>query len=830
MADKPTTVKVTIDDHQLEVAPGTLVIRAAEQIGIQIPRFCDHRLLAPLGACRQCLVEVAGQRKPLTACTTTVTDGMVVKTQVTSEVARAGQEGVLEFLLINHPLDCPMCDKGGECPLQDQTLAHGPGETRYIEAKRRFEKPIKIGETVLLDRERCVLCARCTRFSSEIAGDPFIELFERGFLEQVAIYPDDPYRSYFSGNVVQICPVGALTSPSYRFQARPFDLHSTDAVCNHCAAGCNLRIDARRGLVTRQLARDNDEVNEAWNCDRGRYGFAYAQDPKRLLIPHLSEEGRMRTASWAEALRRAADGIRSHRSRGVGVLVGGHLADQDAYALQKLARVALGTNNVDARNWSGGEDEAAVTGRVAGTGPGGVHYTDLEAAKAVVVVDLDPHEESPILFLRLRQAALRGVRVIAVGPRPGRLAEFATVVPAPPGAEAAALERLARGEGEAGELLAAARSEGERSGAVGAAERPAVVVLAGWRAATSGALRGAERLADGLGGAFGWVPRRAGDRGALDAGARPDLLPGGRRVADAALAELGEAWGAELPAEPGLDGPAMVRAAAEGRLGVLVLAGVDLIRDYGPRELAERALDRAFVIAVDHVLNDTTRRADVLLPGVVHAETEGTWTDWEGRVQGQPAAVPVGGAAQAIWELADQLAVRLQVDLGLATLDRVTAETERFRARPAAAVLARPQGPAPAEPAEPAAAPAQAGEPAAAQRLAGPADGLALVTYPLLLDAASMLARADDLNRGTLPAFVELHPDDAERLGVRDGAPVEVDLGGDRVLELPARVSHALAAGCAFIPANQPDLALGELLGTAPALRVAVRATREVAA
>jgi NADH-quinone oxidoreductase subunit G len=410
--------------------------------------------------------------------------------------------------------------------------------------------------------------------------------------------------------------------------------------------------------------------------------------------------------------------------------------------------------------------------------------------------------------------------VIAVGPRPGRLTEFATVVPAPPGGEAAALERLARGEGEAGELLAAARSQGERSGAMGAAERPPVVVLAGWRAATSGALRAAERLADGLGGAFAWVPRRAGDRGALDAGARPDLLPGGRRVAHAALAELGEAWGAELPAEPGLDGPAMVRAAAEGRLGVLVLAGVDLIRDYGPRELAERALDRAFVIAVDHVLNDTTRRADVLLPGVVHAETEGTWTDWEGRVQGQGAAVPIGGAAQAIWELADQLAVRLQVDLGLATLDRVTAETERFRARPAAAVLARPQGPAPAEPAEP----------AAAQRLAGPADGLALVTYPLLLDAASMLARADDLNRGTLPAFVELHPDDAERLGVRDGAPVEVDLGGDRVLELPARLSHALAAGCVFIPANQPDLALGELLGTAPPLRVAVRATREVAA
>jgi NADH-quinone oxidoreductase subunit G len=299
MPDKPTTVKITIDDTELEVPPGTLVIRAAEQLGTIVPRFCDHRLLAPLGACRQCLVEVAGQRKPLTACTTTVTDGMVVKTQLTSEVARAGQEGNLELLLINHPLDCPMCDKGGECPLQDQTLAHGPGETRFVETKRRYEKPIKISETVLLDRERCVLCARCTRFSNEIAGDPFIELFERGALEQVAIYEDEPYQSAFSGNVVQICPVGALTSPSYRFQARPFDLASADGVCNHCAAGCNLRIDARRGMVTRQLARDNDEVNEAWTCDRGRYGFAYAQTSERVLIPHLSEDGKLRTASWS---------------------------------------------------------------------------------------------------------------------------------------------------------------------------------------------------------------------------------------------------------------------------------------------------------------------------------------------------------------------------------------------------------------------------------------------------------------------------------------------------------------------------------------------------
>jgi NADH-quinone oxidoreductase subunit G len=804
MADKPSTVKVTIDGTELEVPPGTLVIRAAEQVGVVVPRFCDHRLLAPLGACRQCLVEVEGQRKPLTACTTTVTDGMVVMTQETSAVARAGQESTLEFLLINHPLDCPMCDKGGECPLQDQTLAHGPGETRFVETKRRFEKPIKISETVLLDRERCVLCARCTRFSAEVAGDPFIELFERGALEQVAIYDDEPYESVFSGNVVQICPVGALTSPAYRFQARPFDLTSTEGVCNHCAAGCNLRIDARRGLVTRQLARDNDEINEAWNCDRGRYGFAYAQDPERVLVPQVNDGGRLRTASWSEALRRAADGIRAARAKGVGVLVGGHLTDQDAYALQKLARVTFGTNNVDARAWPGSEAEAAVAARVAGRlGP---TYADLEAAGAVVVVDLDPHEESPILFLRLRKAALRrGVPVVAVGPRAGRLAEFATVVPTLPGGEPDALAAIGRGEGDAGRVVAGTGTE---------AKRGPVVVLAGWRAAASGALDAAARLADGLGARLGWVPRRAGDRGALDVGARPDLLPGGRVVADeAARGELAGAWGAAgaLPDAPGLDGPAMVAAAAAGRLGVLLLAGVDLVRDYGPRELAEQALANAFVVAVDHAVTDTTRRADVLLPGVVHAETEGTFTDWEGRVQHQHPAVPVGGAAQTVWELADQLSVRLKVDLGLATWGQVAAETEHFRARPPGATATALPGPRPVE-------------------LAGPQDGLALVTYPLLLDGASMLARAVDLNRATTGAFCEVHPDDAGRLGLSDGGRATLDLGEGATVELPVRVAATTAPGCVFVPANQPDLALGALLGPAPARRVAVRAVEEAAA
>jgi NADH-quinone oxidoreductase subunit G len=349
------------------------------------------------------------------------------------------------------------------------------------------------------------------------------------------------------------------------------------------------------------------------------------------------------------------------------------------------------------------------------------------------------------------------------------------------------------------------------------------VILAGWRGAATGGLAAAARLASSLGARFAWVPRRAGDRGALDVGARPGLLPGGRPVGDAAArGELAQAWGADPPEAPGLDGPAMVSAAAAGELGVLVLAGVDLVRDHGPRELAEQALERAFVVAVDHEVNDTTGRADVLLPGAVYAETEGTFTDWEGRVQATHPAVPIGGAAQAVWELADQLAARLGVDLAIPTLSQVAAETERFRRRPeGGSGGALPAPPAPATRPEP--------EPAAAQDEQGDS-GLALITYPLLLDGASMLARAADLNRETPGAFVELHPEDAGRLGLHDGATAEVDFGEDRTARLPVRVAPTVAPGCAFVPANQPDLALGALLGPSPALRVTVTAVEEAAA
>jgi NADH-quinone oxidoreductase subunit G len=331
--NKEDLVTVTIDGFEISVPKGTLLIRAAEQLGISIPRFCDHPLLDPAGACRQCLVEVTdmgngrGMPKPAASCTTTVMPGMVVKTQLTSVVADKAQQGVMELLLINHPLDCPICDKGGECPLQNQAMSNGRADSRFLEKKRTFPKPIAISTNVLLDRERCVLCQRCTRFSEQIAGDPFIDLLERGAEQQIGTSEEVPFQSYFSGNTVQICPVGALTGASYRFRARPFDLRSTDSVCEHCASGCSLRIDWRRSHVTRRLAGDDYDVNEEWNCDKGRWAFHYAEQADRLLVPLVRDKnGRLVESSWPEALERAADGLRRAAGK-VGVLPGGRLTE-----------------------------------------------------------------------------------------------------------------------------------------------------------------------------------------------------------------------------------------------------------------------------------------------------------------------------------------------------------------------------------------------------------------------------------------------------------------------------------------------------------------------
>ncbi len=678
-AEPGDLVTLTIDGFEVSVPKGTLVIRAAELVGIQIPRFCDHPLLDPVGACRQCIVEVEGQRKPLASCTTTVTDGMVVKTQLSSPVAEKAQRGNLEMLLINHPLDCPVCDKGGECPLQNQTMTNGAGESRFRDVKRTFPKPIAISSQVLLDRERCVLCARCTRFSQQVAGDPFIELFERGALQQVAIYTDQPFESYFSGNTVQICPVGALTGAAYRFRARPFDLVSTPMVCEHCASGCALRTDHRRGKVLRRLAGDDPEVNEEWNCDKGRWAFTYTEQGDRIGSPLVRDydTGRLREASWSEALERAARGLELAREeQGVGVLPGGRLTVEDAYAYAKFARVVLGTHDVDSRVRPHSDEElrflaTSVAGRYAGQ-DGVVTYADVEAAAAVLLVGFEPEEESPIVFLRLRKAVRRiGTRVFTVAPfrSPGAVKTAATLVQVAPGGETQVLSALAGSAGQSDDSYAAISE---------ALAGPRALILVGERlAAVPGALTAAARLATQTGARLAWIPRRAGERGAVDVGALPSLLPGGRLVADDAdRAEVAAVWGT-LPSAPGRDLDGILTAARDGGLSGLVVGSVDPA-DCPDPWLALDALDNVpFLVSLELRRSPVTDRADVVLPVAAAVEKAGTYLDWEGRARPFDQVLRLSGALSD-GRVLNTLADEMDVALGLPDVVSARAEISRI--------------------------------------------------------------------------------------------------------------------------------------------------------
>jgi NADH-quinone oxidoreductase subunit G len=610
-------INVVIDGVEMAVPKGTLVIRAAEQLGIEIPRFCDHPLLDPVAACRACLIEIDGMPKPQPACAQVLGEGMQVHTQQSSEVARLAQEGVMEFLLLNHPLDCPVCDKGGECPLQNQAMSIGRPESRFVGEKREFEKPINVSAQVLLDRERCVSCARCTRFAEQIAGDPMIELLERGAKQQVGTAADEPFDSYFSGNTVQICPVGALTSASYRFRSRPFDLVSVPTTCEHCASGCSLRTDYRRGVVTRRLAWDDTNVNEEWNCDKGRFAFRY-QTQGRVESPLIREDGELRVASWSEAIEVAARGLAEAAGR-VGVLVGGRSTMEDAYAYARFARTVLGTDSIDFRvRATSAEETAFLASTVAGS-PVHVSYDDLETAPVVVLVAFEPEDESPIVFLRLRKAARSGTRVVSVGAvaTKGLKKMSGSLHASRPGAEADALRSL---DDQTRALLA----------------QPGAVIMVGERiAGSAGAASAAVALARETGAALAWVPRRAGERGALDAGALAGLLPGGRPLTDvAARSEVAAAWGvdtAQLPASAGLSGLELLEAAKRGDLTALLVGGVELA-DFADPALASAAVEAAgFVVSLENHHSAVTALADVVLPVGVVTEKAGTFLDWEGR-------------------------------------------------------------------------------------------------------------------------------------------------------------------------------------------------------
>ncbi|MBF0962949.1 MAG: NADH-quinone oxidoreductase subunit G [Actinomyces sp.] len=707
-------VKVTIDDVELDVPAGTLVIRAAEQAGIRIPRFCDHPLLEPVAACRQCLVEVGmpdrntGELrfmpKPQPSCAQTVTPGMVVKTQHTSEVARRAQEGVMEFLLINHPLDCPICDRGGECPLQNQAMSEGRESSRFIDAKRTYRKPLKLTSQILLDRERCILCQRCVRFGKEIAGDPFLDLQGRGggtaptehhhFMgEQVGSFdtavldyfnpqakdnvkagisgpygqegiigsfnegdlaPNDrdvsgrAFASYFSGNIIQICPVGALTSNDYRFRARPFDLVSTASVTEHDASGSAIRVDIRRGEVLRRLAGNDPEVNEEWITDKDRFAFKWS-GVQRLNTPFVRENGQLVPTSWSDALDRVHRALAGLSGDQVGFLPGGRLSFEDAWAWSKFARSVVGSDSIDMRSRSHSEEERSfLAAHVAGSGLG-VTYSQLENAGQVLLVGLEPEDECGAIFLRMRKATRKGkLRVASLAPMTSRgLAKLSgELLRCAPGTEVEVAAEIREG-GEFADL--ASRLDGG-------------VILVGERASrTPGLLSEVVRLAERTHCRIQWVPRRAGERGGVEAGLLPGLLPFGRPLASQEARES-LAWG-EIPAQRGLDATQMLEAAADGRVKALVVGGVDL-RDFDDPAAARKALDQVdFLVSLEVRRSEVTDRADVILPVAPPLEKNGTFINWEGRLR--PFGQAIASRSQTDRLVFDALASEFGVDLGL---------------------------------------------------------------------------------------------------------------------------------------------------------------------
>ncbi|BBA99424.1 putative NADH dehydrogenase I chain G [Actinacidiphila reveromycinica] len=705
-------VSVTIDGIPISVAKGTLVIRAAEQLGIEIPRFCDHPLLDPAGACRQCIVEIEGQRKPVASCTITCTDGMVITTQLTSPVAEKAQRGVMELLLINHPLDCPVCDKGGECPLQNQAMSVGDPDSRFEGRKRTFAKPVPISAQVLLDRERCVLCARCTRFSQQIAGDPMIELLERGALQQVGTGEGDPFESYFSGNTIQICPVGALTSAAYRFRSRPFDLVSSPSVCEHCAGGCATRTDHRRGKVMRRMAANDPEVNEEWLCDKGRFGFRYAQRPERLTHPLVrGADGELAPASWPEALAAAAAGLNAAHGRAA-VLAGGRLTVEDSYAYGKFARVALGTNDVDFRARPHSEEEADflaahVAGQGVDLGTPGVTNRALEQAPTVLLAGLEAEEEAPGVFLRLRKAHRKSrQQTFALATHTSRGLEKAggVLLPAAPGTEPDWLDALAGGGTSAAGRGSAGLDEAGRLAAE-ALRAPGSVILVGERlAAVPGALTGVLRLAAASGARTAWIPRRAGERGAVEAGVLPGLLPGGRPLTDPrGRDEVARVWG--LPALPtrfGRDTGEILTAAATGELAALVVGGVEVADLPDPAAARAAFGNVAFLVSLEQRPSEVTDRADVVLPVAAVAEKSGTFLNWEGRARMFEAAIKPDQAttrhqlpdARVLTMLADAMDVALglsDVRAARRELDALAGWSGSRAAAPAAASVPLPR-------------------------------------------------------------------------------------------------------------------------------------------
>ena len=819
-----STLTVTVDGRTFEAEPGELLIAAAERNGTYVPRFCWHPRMREVGMCRMCLVEVEGPRGPALqpACMLPVAEGMVVTTK--SPTVKKAQDGVLEFLLINHPLDCPVCDKGGECPLQDQTLTFGPGETRFVEEKRHFEKPIAISDLVYLDRERCILCDRCTRFASEVAGDPLIHFVSRGNATEVNTFPDDPFSSYFSGNVVQICPVGALTASPYRFTARPWDLDQVESTCTTCAVGCRVVIQSSGDRITRYQGVDSDPVNWGWLCDKGRFDFESAASADRFTHPMVRDAkgAAAGQAGWHDAVAKAATSLRNADPTRIGVLGGSRLTNESAYAWAKLAKGVLRTDNVDAQMGDGLSAEEWL-------GLPAAVIDDLATASAVLVLAPDLKEQLPVLFLRLRDAAVhRGVPVFEIGAKRAGVSKFAAhTLSARPGECAVAVRALlgVAGGTPVGDHNVAG-TPAEAMNAAGAALAEALGKGNGKLVVIFGRENLAESSAS-LSEAVGYLAARADTtflpafrrgnlRGALDLGLAPGVLPGRVSLANG-RAWFDQAWGGS-PASRGHDAAGILEAAAAGELDVLVLLGADPVADFPDAALAARALaNTPMVIAAETLPNASTPYVDVLLPAAGYGEVSGTTTNLEGRITSLAAKISSPGTARADWMIAVELAAHLGADLGFESLDEITAEIGRVAPShfgiaagsiPADGVVI----PLHAKSDDPSLPSLLRYTPPSTAAPVPPPDSysLRLVVSHVLYDEGTIVQACPSLAKLSRPAALRLHPGEIERHALRSGGPVKVvnQSGATRTLALLA--DESVYRGTAFLAVGADAMALIE--------------------
>ncbi len=803
MSKKPATrpnVNVVIDGNPLSVPEGTLVVEAAKLLGTSVPVYCYHPKMDPAGLCRICLVEIEKMPKLQIACATRVSEGMVVHT-TSARVAEA-RRGVLEFLLLNHPLDCPICDKGGECDLQDYTMSYGAGRSRLTEPKLHKPKRVDLGPTIVLDEERCILCRRCTRFDDEIAQERNLIVAERGHRSLISTRDAEGYRSYFSGNTTEICPVGALTSKAYRFRSRPWDLGHTDSVCTQCSVGCNYRIDTRFGRIMRTFTRENPEVDDGWICDRGRYTFNYLYSPHRLRQPLVRRDADLEPTSLDEAIAFAAERIARAGSAGrIGVIGGGRLSDEEAYALQKFARTVLGTNNIDYRTH---------IQRFASPARFGAQLADIDDADLVLMFGAHTPEQAPILDLRLRRAvARRHAKLMHIGPYRPDYAVPVQHVDYPPGAIAELMRQLAdtvhHGREETGDGfvpdIAQQLVDAEKIIAIhngrnveGAAELERLMeTLARYDHQVGILVVGAQGNA----------------RGAEAAGCVPNLGPG-----------YAPAQGAE-----GMTTTEMLAAAADGKLDALLVFGANPVLTGADGTLARRAFERVpFLLVADQVRTETAAAADVVFAAASFAEKTGHTTNLEGRRQrfGQAVEPPIGVAtdAQLLAALASALghAGTIAADPDALFVELMRAEADAAARLPKGAPLPRPR--------------VAESQSTTADQVDATHRRLTIVPIPHLYAGGGAAAHDPGLAEMRPQPYAVFHEADAARIGVRPGERVALT-GPGGTIEVDVRVGPQAPVGIALVLADMPEAPESMLLddsgfGWATAAKVAQ--TREATA